>query len=305
MSDPGSVAIPPGLVEEMDRLYGEPGHAWLDRLPALVHETRERWSLEPDGPPRHGAHGLMIPVRRDGAPLALKIAYPDAVTTQEVTGLRAWDGHGTVHLLASSPAEGILLMERLDAGRDLTSLPIDDAVEAAGALTRRLAIAPRIDAPFVTSATRALDIATGAPAAWERAGRPFPASRLQRTIDFARSLADTEAGTLTTWDLHSENVLWGERAGWTMIDPMPMVGDPELALAPFLWTRAEEISGPGHLHDLLKGYVASGRLDADRTVAWLAVRLADYWLWGLGIGLTIDPERCRRLLGWLDPDQDA
>ncbi|MGN6484094.1 MAG: aminoglycoside phosphotransferase family protein, partial [Thermomicrobiales bacterium] len=216
MNGSRDVAIPAGLVEEMARLYGAPGHAWLDRLPDLVGRALERWSLEPDGPPRHGAHGLVLPVRRDDTPLTLKIAYPDAVTAQEVTGLRAWDGHGTVRLVDSNPAEGVLLMERLDAGRDLTSLPIDAAVEAAGALTRRLAIAPCIDAPFVTSTTRALDIATGSPAAWERTGRPFPASRLQRAIDLARSLTRTGATTLATWDLHSENVLWGERAGWTM-----------------------------------------------------------------------------------------
>ena len=297
MSAPGG--IPDGLAEDVERLFGDPGRAWLATVPAILDRAARDWALALDGPPRHGAHGLVVPVRQAGIAFALKIAYPDETTALEIAGLRAWDGHGTVRLVDAIPSDGAVLMERLDAGRDLTSLPIDEAIREAGRLTRRLAIAPPVDAAFASTAGRATEIASTLAERWDHLGRPFPPSRLERTVPLAKSLARSDSGRMATWDLHSENVLWGDRAGWTMIDPMPLTGDPEVALAPFLWTRVEEIAGPGHLQQLLQGYVAFGALDAARTWSWLTVRLADYWLWGLDIGLTIDPQRCRTLLDWL------
>ena len=32
----------------------------------------------------------------------------------------------------------------------------------------------------------------------------------------------------------------------------------------------------------------------------MMVRLVDYWLWALGIGLTEDPRRCATLIEWLN-----
>ncbi|MGC4192228.1 MAG: aminoglycoside phosphotransferase family protein [Thermomicrobiales bacterium] len=296
-----SIAIPTGLAEDIERQFGDAGRIWLADLPILTMRTLASWSLIVDGERRYGAHGIVLPVRRGPDRFALKIAYPDAVTADEIAALQAWAGHGTVGLVEAIPDEGILLMDHLDASRDLTTLPLDEAAQEAGRLTHRLAIVPPPNAPFQTTADRAAEITRTLPERWAQAGRPFPTDRLHQIISFATYLADTHMGRMATWDLHSANILWKERTGWTMIDPMPLIGDPELALAPFLWTRAEEITGPGHLAKLLKGYVASGRLNEERTIRWLTVRLADYWLWGAAIGLTIDPERCRRLLAWLAP----
>ena len=50
-------------------------------------------------------------------------------------------------------------------------------------------------------------------------------------------------------------------------------------------------------------YVAGGSGD-EHTLAWnpqgwATIRLVDYWLWALSIGLTEDPARCATIIDWL------
>lgn len=306
-------AMPPaGFVEEIERHFGAEGRAWLASLPDRIADISRRWSLTVDGAPRHGAHALVIPVTRGNERFALKIAHPDETFAAELAGLRAWGGHGTVEVVDVLPSEGIMMLEWLDASKDLTSLPIDEAIIKAGLLTRRLAITPPPNISFPTTCERAAEIATTLAPRSPIAAQPRPQTLsydlLDHAVLMAQSLSSMTASwdmsCLTTWDLHSENVLRGVRAGWTMTDPMPLIGTPEVTLAPFLWTRTEEISGPGHLSHLIEAYVAAGNLNPDLTRRWLIVRLVDYWLWGLGGGLTIDPMRCRTLLTWL-ADRDG
>ena len=40
-------------------------------------------------------------------------------------------------------------------------------------------------------------------------------------------------------------------------------------------------------------------LDLPLARDWALVRVVDYWLWALSIGLTEDPRRCATLLEWL------
>ena len=42
--------------------------------------------------------------------------------------------------------------------------------------------------------------------------------------------------------------------------------------------------------------VREADLDSDRARDWILFRAVDYWLWGRRVGLTEDPERCRRLV---------
>ncbi|MGC4106298.1 MAG: aminoglycoside phosphotransferase family protein [Thermomicrobiales bacterium] len=300
-----AIPIPPTFIEEIDRHHGAAGHTWLETLPATVRRVTTEWALTIDGPARHGARGIVVPVSRESMAHALKLTMPDDVTTAEIIGLQSWNGHGTVTLVAVDVHAAALLLERLDANRNLAALPIEEAICEAGRLIRRLSVPSQTSHRFPSTSDRAREIIASVPDTWARTGRPFPEARLRQICTLANTLVSSTAVGLTTWDFHAENVLWGERAGWTMIDPMPLIGDPEVALAPFLWNRADEIAGPDHVRRLLEGYVAAGDLDPVLTRAWLIVRLADYWLWGLGAGLTIDPERCHILLDWLDPEPSS
>jgi streptomycin 6-kinase len=73
------------------------------------------------------------------------------------------------------------------------------------------------------------------------------------------------------------------------IDPTAAAGAPERSLAELPWTRTDELPRSQATTALLATIVENGRLNPVRAVAWGFVRSIDYWMWGLGNGLTSDP----------------
>ncbi|WP_431964836.1 aminoglycoside phosphotransferase family protein [Actinacidiphila sp. bgisy160] len=269
---------------------GQSGKDWADSLPGLVQSLCARWVLAVDGAPLHGHLGLVIPVRRGDEPCALKVSWQDATTSQEAPALAAWEGRGAVLLLDHEPAAGAMLLERLDAGRTLTAVDVDEAVTVAGRLLRRLSV------PAPEGFTRLADLAAGLPerlnAQWEQLGRPLPRRLIDAAAGLAAEYGPSAGGQLVNGDLHYENVLAGVREPWLAIDPKPLTGDPEYAVAPLVWRRLEDMDGAAGIRSRLAALVAAAGLDADRARAWTLVRTVDYWLWALGFGLTEDPQMC-------------
>jgi streptomycin 6-kinase len=131
---------------------------------------------------------------------------------------------------------------------------------------------------------------------WERLGRPFPRSVLQEAVAIASRLADHDGGDAVNGDLHSGQVLRDSSDGWAIVDPVLMRGDIAYDLGRVLWTRLDDMDDiVGHFDTVVR---AAG-LDRDRARDWAVFRTTDYWLWGLGAGLTEDPVRCARLIAAL------
>ncbi|MBA2278442.1 MAG: hypothetical protein H0W06_11840, partial [Chloroflexia bacterium] len=84
-----------------------------------------------------------------------------------------------------------------------------------------------------------------------------------------------------------------------VIDPKVVAGDPEFGIAQILWTRLDEMDGPADLDRQLRTLIERAELDAERARGWTLVRVVDYWLWALSIGLTEDPRKCATLIDWM------
>jgi streptomycin 6-kinase len=101
----GSPPIPASL-GDLHRASPD-GRAWLERLPKLVSELEERWSLTL-GPPFDGpdvSTAWVAPVvRADGSAALLKVVLPHMEGEHEIDGLRFWDGDPTVRLLDADDA---------------------------------------------------------------------------------------------------------------------------------------------------------------------------------------------------------
>ena len=278
---------------------GETGRRWLARLPALIEELCAAWGLRPDGPPMHGGLGLALSVRRAGERCVLKVGWPGDSTAHEALALATWDGRGAARLLAARPEAGALLLERLDSARPLRRVTIDTALEIAGRLLRRLAVPappgiPRQREVVARLAASLLD-------RWERLGRPLERRLLDAAVAAALELntsADA-AALLVNWDLHYENVLAGTREPWLAIDPKVVAGEVEYGVAQLLWTRLDDMGGRAGLRRRFDALTEAACLDAERARRWSIVRAMDYWLWGIGVGLTEDPQRCAALAEWL------
>jgi streptomycin 6-kinase len=275
------------------------GRAWVADLPALFDAVCQRWDLvAEEGATQTGYRAVVLPVRRGGESYVLKLAWPADRTVAETRALATWNGQGAVQLFEADTAVGVLLLERLDSRRTLHDLALTEAAVVAGRLLQRLAVpAP---SGFRSLHRVASDIAHSLNARQERLGYPVPKAWLETAHALAEQFthrADTRF--LVHADLHYGNVLTGEREPWLAIDPKPIAGEPEHAVAELLWARADEADGADGVRSLLALLVDSGALDADRARRWAIVRCVNYWLWGVEHGLTEDPRRCQRVLAAL------
>jgi streptomycin 6-kinase len=265
------MALPESLVAYAGR--GPDWAAWLDRLPRLVGELLDEWSLTLDGEPAHGHTALVLPVRTAaGRPAALKVGWPHDEAEHEALALQHWHGRGAVLLLKADPHRWALLLERLHP-EDLGEHWDVQACEVVGGLYRSLHV------PAPPQLRRLSDRARWWVDELGTVDRSAPIPR--RMIEHARALArdfsgdDATDGRLLHTDLHYANVLAGDREEWLVIDPKPLSGDPHYELAPMLWNRWEELDGRVRdgVRDRFFALVDAAELDEDRARDWVIVRM--------------------------------
>ncbi|MFJ2190155.1 aminoglycoside phosphotransferase family protein [Kitasatospora sp. NPDC087861] len=272
---------------------GRAGSRWLAALPDTVATWCDRWDLKVDGPPMHGYNSLVVPVRRDGEPLALKVTWPDRQMEEQVLALRLWDGHGAVRLDDADTTAGVMLMQRLDHTRPLREMPLEEAVPVIGSLLRRLAVEP----PHGLRTTGG--IAAGHRrefvGQWEELGRPMPRRTLDRGLDLAEELSNDDYTVLVNNDLHYDQVLRTRNGGWAVVDPLIVRGVLEFQVAPLLWSRFDEL-GSSRVEWCVDALADAADLDRDRARKWALLRAIEYWMWGLRAGFTEDPVRCSHIV---------
>lgn len=274
-----SLTVPESFIE------GFEDREWLARLPALAQSVLDRWDLTIDGTPMHGACALVLPVRRaSGEPAVLKLTWPHDEAAHEATALSLWDGAGAVRLLAHDPDAWALLLERLDPTVTLESEPLPEALAVIASMIRRLT---RPGPPGVrhmrdTAARWAHELPAENHAL-------VPDELMAQAVAYCRELGPTAGNHLVNEDLHFQNVLRGEREPWLVIDPKPIVGDPEYGLTTLLWNRFDQAS----LRGRLAAVVDMAGLDHERARKWTLVRAVDNWLYA-GEGHWLG-DRCTRI----------
>ena len=267
-----AVALPADWVARISAYPADGGPAgaqWVATVPRRLDEALERWGLVVDGAPRTGWTAVVVPVVRDGEPLALKVTWPHPEGEHEALALRTWAGSGAVRLVAALPSEGLLLLERLDADSDLSEVWVDEACAVVGGLLARLHVAAPPRVPRLPEYL--------APHLDRMPGRAaVPRRVVARTQGLARELLGGQLPeVLLHTDLHFENVLRGPQ-GWTAIDPKPVAGHPGFDLFPLLHNRVDEL-GTGAAfrwsvrHRVSVAAEAAG-IDLDEAFAWTLLR---------------------------------
>ena len=275
---------------------GEAGRVWLEQLPSVIEQLCKQWQLTLAGAPMNGYLGLVFPVKRGDEELILKLSWRDASNEHEALALKTWNGNGAVQLLDEAPEDDALLLERLDAQRSLDTVDVDAAVEVAGKLYERLAVPSPSGIPIQSDV--ALKLASTLTERWEHQGRPFSKAWLDKAQGLALELAKPERELLINYDLHYGNVLAGTRELWLVIDPKVIAGDKEFGIAQLLWCRFDIGELPA-IKTRFEVLIDLAELDRSKARAWTFVRCIDYWLWGLSVGLTEDPIRCKTIADWL------
>jgi streptomycin 6-kinase len=304
VSRPADVPIPLDLTRRYSR--SSAGRAWLASLPDMIRGRIDQWQLEldlePGAFPWSGHGAVVVPVRAAGSAAALKVAFPHDEALVERHALALWNGHGAVKLWASDAGTCSMLLERLDAGRSLRTEPMDTALEVWGGLMRELSLVP--DArpqwqEFVHVAARAEQWSDDLPAEWEQLGRPFPRWLLEAALEVCQTRGAvgrrSSEDVLVNTDFHYLNILArpdfpannaaGNHSvrstvadGFAAIDPQPMVGEAEFAVAPVLWNRIPDLPASDPAAGLLArchDFSVAAGLDPEVARQWSLAREVD------------------------------
>jgi streptomycin 6-kinase len=277
------VGLPAGVLAFAER--GPDWAAYVERLPRLLRELGQEWGLTADGEATHGHGSLVVPVRHEGEPAVLKLAFPDDEGEHEALGLQRLGGDGAVRLLRADPHRWALLLERLHP-TDLDSLPVLEACEVVAGLYARVHVpAP----PQLRAVTTYLDRWTPQLRALPR-DAPVPHRLVEQTLALVADLFTDAAqgsapGVMLHGDLHYQNVLAADREPWLVIDPKPMSGDRHYEPAPMLWNRWEEAVASGNVRFALRRrfhtLVDTAGLDEQLARDWVVVRMVYNAVWEL------------------------
>ena len=254
--------IPRALADEWRR-----ESAWLSDLPQLAAECAERWGLELEEPV-DTPHSLVVPAGE----VVLKLNAPSHFEADhEADALELWEGAGAVRLIARDDERRAIVCERCRPGTQLWDEVAEVQAEAVAGLLPRLRVEADRPHPFRLLADEAERWAEELPRQYASGGRPFEPSLLEFALDVFRSV-DRGAAALVNQDLHGGNVLQAGREPWLLIDPKPLVGEPELDGVGLL--RNAEPATVRRWLDVL----AELGLDRDRLRGW-GVAHALAWGW--------------------------
>ncbi|MGO4341916.1 aminoglycoside phosphotransferase family protein [Pedococcus sp. 2YAF34] len=301
---PAFLAFVQRFTAEEGAVGGPSGSAWAAGLPKLLADLLDDWDLTVTGPARTGRTSVVLPVLREGAPLALKVGWPHVEARDEALALRLWDGHGAVRLVAADPHRSALLLEPLDSSHDLRDLDVDAACEVTGELLARL----HVPAPPQVGRLSAHVRRHAAPLLGE--GSVLPRRMAERTAGLLDDLLSDPAcdATLLHGDLHNENVLHSlpgsDRPAWVAIDPNAVAGHPGFEVQPLLRNRRDELGTGSAFRYLVRRRVevtcdAAG-IDEDEALEWSYVHTAINAGWAAKDGDADEVTFCIALLKALD-----
>jgi streptomycin 6-kinase len=243
------------------------GREWLARLPSIIEECANAWSLTVGEPFAYAFASLAMSVERaDGSAAVLKVSFPDRESEHEGAALALLDGDGAVRLLEYDERRRALLLERAEPGTPLKELGLDRALDVFVDLLPRLW--KPADAPFRPLAEEAAWWAETIVEDFARTGRPFERSLLEAALEAIETLSPTQGEqVLVNQDMHADNVVRAHREPWLMIDPKPLAGEREFGIAAIVrgWELGHSRDAVVHRLDRLTGEL---HLDRERARGW-------------------------------------
>src|SRR5262249_10779454 len=101
--------------------------AWLARLPEVVRQLEQRWTLTLGGPfddDETNCAWVAPATLASGEGAVLKLGMPHLEGEHEIAGLRFWNGGPMVRLLDADDDLGAMLLERCEPGTPLRSVSV-------------------------------------------------------------------------------------------------------------------------------------------------------------------------------------
>jgi streptomycin 6-kinase len=243
--------LPEKFKETISVGFREEGRLWLARLPQIIAEIEENWSLSVKAPfPNLSYHFVAPCVCAGGNEAVLKIGFPGemATTLSEIRMLRFLNGDGVCRLLRFDETRSALLLEKLLPGENLKTVCGKDdkkAVEIAINVMRKFWRKPpaRNDFPKLEDWFKGFENAEKT---------EFASDYLKKARGFFEELTALSAQkTLLHGDFHHENILSASREPFLAIDPKGIVGDIGYDLSVFMINHANWLKNEPNLREKL------------------------------------------------------
>lgn len=252
----------------------ENGAAWLASLPGLVDELLQRWNCMPDGDPFSGKVGIVVPAKSAAyGDVVLKVSYPHPANAHEPTAYAIWQGHGAVRMFERDDEKYAMLLERVGPDRPVDALGLDDAIAAAGVLSRQLAV------PGPPHLPRVSDQVDGWAATIGRLPPRLPAYVVDAAKETLHDVCHVQPNLMVHGDLHFNNVLRGVREPWQVIDPKGQIGDPASDAVTLLRTTAIYALDPDDYDPTVRRWVdifaEAAELDREHLRRWTQMRAVE------------------------------
>jgi streptomycin 6-kinase len=241
------MTLSPDFGRRIADVHGRRGVRWLSRLPGILAECADRWSLTVLPPFEPLSYNYVAPaIRGDGSEVVLKVGVPGPLLRCEIAALRHFAGHGCARLLAADARRGVFLLERLRPGTPLVDpsagsgrwLADDERVTTIAAGVMRQLWRPVAGKPrgsqtqtcrvslFPTVADWA-EAFTRLRARYEGGTGPLPGPFVARAERLSAELIASQAEQVVLHgDLHHWNIVAAERQPWLALDPQGVVGEP-------------------------------------------------------------------------------
>lgn len=230
-----NLSLPEGFAENVYRVFGADGQAWLQDLPQIAAECRRRWQLKPGSPCASMSMNYIefCTTAQDEA-VALKIGPPHGDLFTEMEALALYNGRGAVRFFNADRELGAILMQRLHPGHMLTTLSSNiEQTEIASRVMQNLwqSVPPEHQLPHFTRWTqRAFHLTR---TSWDPEAR-MPRDLINHAEAALDELLATSEPVLLHGDLHHENILFDAERGWLAIDPKGVIGPACLEVGRFL-----------------------------------------------------------------------
>jgi len=228
-----------------------------ERLRATAVEVAREWGV-PLGERIPAGRFSFVAFAGEGAVLKV-VPVEDDEADLEADALELVAGDSAVRLLRHDRARRAILIERARPGHDASRLPEPDAIRVAVAAAKRFWRPAVRGSPFRW-------IGDHVPRWLDNAGDHY---LVRQAKEIYATMHPSDA-TLVHGDFHHHNLL-RHRDGWVVIDPKPMVGDPEFDVPTFLWNPIGHLPTPESVERWIGAFADAG-LDANLLRKWAIVR---------------------------------
>jgi streptomycin 6-kinase len=275
---------------------GQEGVDWLKRLPSILADCEQRWSIKLGPPFQALSYNYTAPaVRVDGSSLVVKVCVPDTDFVSEVEALRLYGGVGAAQLYEYDIDLGVMSLERLVPGDMLSSVESDEeAISIAATVMRKIWHPPPAGHHFlhVSDWARGMEKLR---AQFDGGPGPFPERLVQKAESlFADLLASMDTPVVLHGDLHHFNILTAQRQPWLAIDPKGILGEPAYETGAFIRNPIPDIySAPNLTHLLdrrIRLFAEDLGFDPARIYGWATAQavLSAWWTFEDNGGLLTD-----------------